>query len=380
MALRWIDAVFLRGGTSKGLFFRETDLPPPGPERDGLYLRALGSPDPFGRQLDGMGGGLSSLSKVVAVRASDRPGVDLEYTFGQAAIREPVMDYSGNCGNLSAAVVPFALGAGLLALDDGDHAVVVHNTNTDKSLRVRLTVVGGAAATEGALAIPGVPGTGAAVELEYLDPGGARTGSLLPGGGPRTRLRFEGRDYAASLLDAATPMVFVAAGELGVTGTETPEDLDADAGLQARLDGLRRAGAVAMGLADRPEEAPLAVPKIAVVAGPRATRTIDGTELPADASDVVVRTISMGQTHRAIPGTAALAVAVAAAVPGSLVAEAASRAEGDVRIATPSGVVTARAVVASRPDGPHAVTASLLRTARPLMRGQVAVPAGDPTH
>ncbi|WEL93021.1 PrpF domain-containing protein, partial [Tsukamurella tyrosinosolvens] len=173
MALRWVDATFMRGGTSKGLFFRESDLPPEGPERDGLFLRALGSPDGFGRQLDGMGGGLSSLSKIVVVRASARPGVDLEYTFGQAAIREPVIDYSGNCGILSAAVVPFALGAGLIALDDGDRTVVVHNTNTDKPIRVRLIVEGGVAATEGGLAIPGVAGTGAPIELEYLEPGGA---------------------------------------------------------------------------------------------------------------------------------------------------------------------------------------------------------------
>ncbi|AUN42407.1 PrpF domain-containing protein [Tsukamurella tyrosinosolvens] len=375
MALRWVDATFMRGGTSKGLFFRESDLPPEGPERDGLFLRALGSPDEFGRQLDGMGGGLSSLSKIVVVRASARPGVDLEYTFGQAAIREPVIDYSGNCGNLSAAVVPFALGAGLIALDDGDRTVVVHNTNTDKPIRVRLIVEGGVAATEGGLAIPGVAGTGAPIELEYLEPGGARTGALLPAGAARTTLRHDGHDYAASLVDAATPMVLVAAGELGMSATESPDELDADPGFQSLLDGLRRAGAVAMGLADRPEEASLAVPKIAVVAGPRAARTIDEAELPADAADVVVRVISMGQTHRAIPGTAALAVAVAARLAGSVVAEAASSAEGDVlRIATPSGVVTARAVVALRPDGPHADSASLLRTARPLMRGQVAVP------
>lgn len=375
MALRWVDATFMRGGTSKGLFFRESDLPPEGPARDGLFLRALGSPDGFGRQLDGMGGGLSSLSKIVVVRASARPGVDLEYTFGQAAIREPVIDYSGNCGNLSAAVVPFALGAGLIALDDGDRTVVVHNTNTDKPIRVRLIVEGGVAATEGGLAIPGVAGTGAPIELEYLEPGGARTGALLPAGAARTTLRHDGRDYAASLVDAATPMVLVAAGDLGMTATESPDELDADTGVQSLLDGLRRAGAVAMGLADRPEEASLAVPKIAVVAGPRAARTIDEAELPADAADVAVRVISMGQTHRAIPGTAALAVAVAARLAGSVVAEAASSAEGDVlRIATPSGVVTARAVVALRPDGPHADSASLLRTARPLMRGQVAVP------
>ncbi|MFD9826688.1 PrpF domain-containing protein [Tsukamurella tyrosinosolvens] len=375
MALRWVDATFMRGGTSKGLFFRESDLPPEGPERDGLFLRALGSPDEFGRQLDGMGGGLSSLSKIVVVRASARPGVDLEYTFGQAAIREPVIDYSGNCGNLSAAVVPFALGAGLIALDDGDRTVVVHNTNTDKPIRVRLIVEGGVAAPEGGLAIPGVAGTGAPIELEYLEPGGARTGALLPAGAARTTLRHDGRDYAASLVDAATPMVLVAAGDLGMTATESPDELDADPGVQSLLDGLRRAGAVAMGLADRPEEASLAVPKIAVVAGPRAARTIDEAELPADAADVAVRVISMGQTHRAIPGTAALAVAVAARLAGSVVAEAASSAEGDVlRIATPSGVVTARAVVALRPDGPHADSASLLRTARPLMRGQVAVP------
>ncbi|MBS4103432.1 PrpF domain-containing protein, partial [Tsukamurella paurometabola] len=240
MPLRWIDATFLRGGTSKGLFFRETDLPPAGPERDRLFLRALGSPDPFGRQLDGMGGGLSSLSKVVVVRESGEPGVGLEYTFGQAAIRDAVMDYSGNCGNLSAAVVPFALGAGLLALDDGDRAVVVSNTNTGKQIRVRLAVTGGVAATEGPLAIPGVAGTGAPIELEYLAPGGARTGTLLPDGAACSVLRVDGREYPATLVDAAIPMVVVAASDLCVTGAETPGELDADTGLQARLDGLRR--------------------------------------------------------------------------------------------------------------------------------------------
>ncbi|MGX9294619.1 PrpF domain-containing protein [Tsukamurella paurometabola] len=386
MPLQWIDATFLRGGTSKGLFFRETDLPPAGPERDRLFLRALGSPDPFGRQLDGMGGGLSSLSKVVVVRESGEPGVGLEYTFGQAAIRDAVMDYSGNCGNLSAAVVPFALGAGLLALDDGDRAVVVSNTNTGKQIRVRLAVTGGVAATEGPLAIPGVAGTGAPIELEYLAPGGARTGTLLPDGAARSVLRVDGREYPATLVDAAIPMVVVAAADLRVTGAETPGELDADTGLQALLDGLRRAGAVAMGLAERPEAAALAVPKIAIVAPPRAMSTIDGAEVPAAEVDVVVRTISMGQTHRAIPGTAALAVAVAARLPGSLVADAVGgpgapgpdgpRPAGgaDLRIGTPSGVVTARAVVTATPSGPHAESASLLRTARPLMRGQVAVP------
>lgn len=375
--MRWIDATFMRGGTSKGLFFREQDLPGPGPDRDRVFLLALGSPDPFGRQLDGMGGGLSSLSKVVTVAVSDRPDTDLEYTFGQVAVDAPLVDYSGNCGNLSSAVVPYALESGLLQLADGPRTVSVFNTNTAKRIRVHLQVRQGIAAATGDLSLPGVAGTGSPIQLEYLRPGGARTGALLPTAAVRETLVWEGQGYESSLIDAANPMVFVRAKDLGIAGDELPDQLDGDSALQARLEGIRRSGAVAMGMAKDPDSAPLAVPKIALVAEPRAGKLLDGTTIDSASCDLTMRVISMGQTHRATPGTTALCAAVAAQLPGSIV-HAALREDIDpqaLRIATPSGVVTAGANVRWSAGGlPTAESASLYRTARPLMRGQVALP------
>ncbi|GAA2100894.1 PrpF domain-containing protein [Brevibacterium salitolerans] len=379
--MQWTNAAFMRGGTSKGLFFAEQDLPPRGPDRDALYLRALGSPDRFGRQIDGMGGGISSLSKVVSVTASDRAGAELDYTVGQVAVDAPVVDYSGNCGNLSAAVVPFALESGLLVLPDGPQTVRIFNTNTEKHIEVQLRVENGTASASGPLVLPGVSGTGSPIELRYLRPAGSRTGALLPTGAAADVLRLEDGEHHASLIDAANPMVFVRAEDLGLRGDELPAELDADSALMGRLDRLRRAGAVAMGMAAEDAAAPRAVPKIALVAGPRTCRLLDGTTVAAEDADLTLRVLSMEQTHLATPGTAALCTAAAAQIPGSTVAEAArpSAAGGALRIATPSGVVTAGADVRTAPDGRlTAESASLYRTARTLMRGQVAVPAGQP--
>lgn len=377
--MQWTNAVFMRGGTSKGLFFAEHDLPAPGPERDALLLVALGSPDRFGRQLDGMGGGLSSLSKIVTVTAADRPDAALDYTFGQVAVDEPLVDYSANCGNLSSAVVPFALESGLLTLEDGHRTVRMRNTNTDALIEVGLEVRNGTALTAGGLALPGVSGTGAPIELRYLHPAGSRTGALLPSGSARTVLAWRGRTVEASLVDAALPMVFVRAADLGIEGTELPAQLDEDRELQALLEGLRCAGAAVMGLTDASGAAPLAAPKIALVAEPLTGRLIDGSAVGPEACDLTMRVISMGQTHRATPGTTALCTAAAAQIPGSLVRECVgAEADGSsLRISTPSGVVTAGAAVNALPDGTTTVeSASLYRTARALMRGQVAVPAG----
>ena len=371
----WIDATFMRGGTSKGLFFCERDLPPAGPERDQVFTAALGSPDPFGRQLDGMGGGSSSTSKVVAVTVSERPGVALEYMFGQVAVGEAVVDYSGNCGNLSSAVVPFALLTGLLAAPpDGLASVRMLNTNTGKLIDVRLDVRDGVAATTGDLVLPGVAGTGAAIELSYLHPAGSRTSGALPTGRPVDLLDVGDRQLAASLVDVASPMVFVVAADVGLTGAEPPDDLDSRADLLVLLDRVRRAAAVAMGMCATPDEAPLAFPKVAVVAPPVDTVLLDGTHAAADDCDVVVRTLSMGVTHRAVPGTAALCAAAAAAIPGTVLHRASAGTVPGLRIATPSGVVVAAADVRVERDRVEVAGASLFRTARALMRGQVAVP------
>jgi 2-methylaconitate cis-trans-isomerase PrpF len=370
----WIDATFMRGGTSKGVFFDETDLPGPGAERDRIFTSALGSPDPFGRQLDGMGGGISSLSKVVSVATSYRPDADLEYTFGQVAVDEAVVDYSGNCGNLSSAVVPFALLAGIHKVDtDGPARVVLYNTNTAKLIAVALNVTDGVADTTGDFVLPGVAGTGSPIELQYLNPGGSKTGVVLPTGNAVDTLDLGDRTIEASLVDAANPMVFVAAADLGLVGTEMPQDLDADTAVMTLLDRIRRAGAVAMGMCTTPEDAPLAIPKIAMVAAPTDATLLDGTLVRSSDCDIVTRALSMELGHRAIPGTAALCAATAANIPGTVVERLSSGTGSELRIATPSGVVASAADVTVEGGVTSVASASLFRTARALMRGQVAV-------
>ena len=414
--MRWIEAGFVRGGTSKGLCFRAEQLPGglelPGAggggrapereegsggesgnrvedrfrERDRLLCTALGSPDPYGRQLDGMGGGISSLSKAMIVGRSERPGVDLAYTFAQVGVGEAVVDYSGNCGNLSSAVVPFALAAGLIEAEDGPQRFTLFNVNTRQTVVVRLTVEGGQAATRGAFELPGVGGAGSPIELVYPDSGGSRTSGALPTGSAVDVLQVEGApdgQVRVSLVDATIPLVLVEAGELGLSATESPEQLDADTAAMELLERIRRAGAVRMGLCAHEDAAPLAVPKITLVAAPRESRLLDGRVLPPGAADVLVRPVSMGQAHRAVPGTGAMCLAAAARIGGTVVERIVGPGEGPVRLGTPTGVVTASAVVdprADKADGadaasqPHVVETSLARTARVLMMGRVAIP------
>ncbi|QUH02074.1 hypothetical protein HUO13_15830 [Saccharopolyspora erythraea] len=375
MSQRWIPAAFARGGTSKGLFFHDRDLPAAGPERDAVFLSALGSPDPYGRQLDGMGGGISSLSKVIVVRTTDHPDAEVEYTFGQVDVRTAVVDHSANCGNLSAAVGPFAVDEGLVDVSDGPVTIRIFNTNTGKLLHAAFTVRDGAAEVDGPMKLPGVTGTGSPIELKYLDPAGSRTGRLLPTGSAAEHLRTASGDYRVSLVDAANPMVFVAAGDVGLVATETPDEIEARAEIMARLDDIRRAAAVAMGMCESASSAPLAAPKVAAVGPPAAYSTLDGEVIAEDATDLLIRVVSMGQLHRALPGTAALCCAVACQVPGSVLGELVPAPHsGTVRLGSPSGPVTAAAEVAQDGDsGVQARSASLYRTARMLMRGAVAV-------
>lgn len=377
----WIDAAFVRGGTSKGLFFRDEALPAPGPdggtaERDAIFCSALGSPDAFGRQLDGMGGGISSLSKVMVVSASKRSGVDLDYTFAQVDIAEAVVDYSGNCGNLSSGVVPFALAAEVITAVDGWHVFRLFNANTGKLVDVGLTVTDGQAAVDGDFELPGVSGTGAPIELIYPDPSGSRTSGLLPTGVTSESIDVSGRMFDVSMVDATLPVVIVPSSAIGLNGDESPEAIDANRPSMLMLDELRRKAAVRMGLCESPEDAPQVVPKVAIVTSQTPTRLLDGTKLGAQDSDVVVRMISMGQAHRAVPGTGAMCLAAAAVTPGTIVHTIIARSENprvgpETRLGTPSGVVTAAAVW---DEESSLVTAtSLFRTARVLMRGQVAV-------
>jgi 2-methylaconitate isomerase len=376
MTQRAVPAVFVRGGTSKGLVFHAADLPPDLAERDRLLLAALGSPDPYGRQLDGLGGGSSSLSKAAIIGPPTRADADVDYTFAQVAVDAPVVDYGANCGNLSAAVGPFAVDEGLVpAPDDGEALVRIHNTNTGKIVEARFGVAGGRAVVAGDLALPGVPGTGAPVRLDFLDPAGSRTGALLPTGRPVNELRLvDGRTVRASLVDASNPVVVVASAEVGLTATEHPDAVDADAATMSLLDEVRRAGGVLMGLGRSPDDVPLSAPKIAVVATPAPSATLAGDRVDAEECDLLVRMVSMGRTHRAVTVTGALCLGVAARVPGTVPHALAGRAPS-IRLANPSGVIVVDAVMAERAGQPHPVSATLLRTTRRLMQGAVLVPS-----
>ncbi len=376
MTQRAIPAVFVRGGTSKGLLFHAADLPADPAERDRLLLVALGSPDPYGRQLDGLGGGSSSLSKAAIIGPSTRDDADVDYTFAQVAVDVPVVDYGANCGNLSAAVGPFAVDEGLVPTPpDGEALVRIHNTNTGKVVESRFPVVGGRAVVAGDLAVPGVPGTGAPVRLDFLDPAGSRTGALLPTGRPVDELHLPGgRSVRASLVDASNPVVIVLATDIGLAATEHPDSLDADPTAMALLDQVRRAGGVLMGLGRTPGDVPLSSPKVAVVAPPARSTTLAGEPVATDDCDLLVRMVSMGKTHRAVTVTGALCLGVAARVAGTVPHSIAGRAPR-IRLANPSGVIVVDAVMTERAGQSHPVSAALLRTTRRLMQGDVLVPA-----
>ena len=340
----------------------------------------MGSPDPYGRQLDGMGGGVSSLSKVCVLAPSARADADIDYTFAQVQIREGRVDYRGNCGNMSSAVGPFAVDEGLVAATGETALVRIFNTNTGKLIHASFPLRDGRARTDGELAIPGVSGTGAPIRLDFLAPGGATTGRLLPTGLVRETLEIP--DLGAievSLVDAANACVFLRAADLGLDGTELPDALEADPALLRRLEAIRAHASVAMGIAPSVEAARTirVVPFIAFVAPPAAARTLGGETLDEGAVDLTARVISNGQPHRALPLTISLCTAVAARIEGSLVAEAARPGtDGPLRLGMPSGVLTVAADVGRAADGSWtAHSGAFYRTARRLFDGRVWVPA-----
>jgi 2-methylaconitate isomerase len=377
-----IPAAFMRGGTSKAIMFLEKDLPRDRSLWDRIFLSALGSPDPNGRQLDGMGGGLSSLSKVCVVGRPTHPDADVDYTFAQVTIRDGSVDYSGNCGNMSSAVGPFALDEGLVVANGTEAVVRIHNTNTHKIIVSRFATDDGSAAVDGDFVLPGVAGTGAPVRLDFIDPGGAGTGKLLPTGSPLDQLETADGWMEASMIDAANPCVFVTAETMGIRGTELPEELEGDGLLLARLEAIRITASVRMGIAMTPEAAALkpSIPKVAMVTGPRDASTLSGEILSADSADIAVRMISLGQPHRAVPLTGAMCLAVASRIEGSLVhrvARTPAVMDDPVRIAQPSGLTVVGALVVRKGDSWQAEQATVYRTARRLMDGAVYVRASS---
>jgi 2-methylaconitate cis-trans-isomerase PrpF len=370
-----LPAVFMRGGTSKAVIFHLRDLPADRAEWDAIFLSIMGSPDPHGRQLNGMGGGISSLSKVCVIGPPSRPDADIDYTFAQVLTKEARVDYSGNCGNMSSAVGPFAVDEGLVKAGDGEATVRIHNTNTKKIIHGTFPVREGLALVDGELEIPGVAGSGAPVRLDFLDPGGASTGRLLPTGNASDVLDIPGAGkLTVSMVDAANACVFVEAAALGLTGTEMPDALERDAGVLAKLAAIRAHASVAMGITKDLEAArtKTMIPFVAIVAPPCEAATLSGERLDASAMDLTVRVVSNGQPHRALPLTGSLCTAVAAGITGTVVAKA-SRASSTeaIRLGMPSGVLTVGAEVVREPSGWRAVRGSFYRTARRLFEGYV---------
>jgi 2-methylaconitate isomerase len=375
MSPRKIPAVFMRGGTSKAIMFHARDLPAERAQWDAIFLTAMGSPDPNGRQLDGMGGGISSLSKVCVLAPSQRKDADIDYTFAQVQIKEARVEYGSNCGNMSSAVGPFALDEGLVAGADGETTVRIFNTNTRKIIHSTFQVLEGRAAVAGALAIPGVAGSGAPIRLDFIDPGGATTGKLLPGGNATDMLDVPGLGrIEVSMVDAANACAFVAAESLGLTGTEMPDELERNATALQQLAAIRAHASVAMGIARTLDEARgrSAVPFVGFVAPAQDAVTLSGERIAASAADITVRMISNGQPHRALPVSASLCAAVAARIEGSIVWKAARRdAKDPLRLAMPSGVLTVGADASCENGVWRAERGSFYRTARRLFEGYV---------
>ncbi|MGX9964905.1 PrpF domain-containing protein [Roseomonas sp. F4] len=369
-----IPAIYMRGGTSRALIFHQKALPADRADWDAIFLAALGSPDPGKRQLDGLGGGISSLSKIAVVGPPTRDDADVDYTFAQVAVDAPVVGYRANCGNISSAIGPFAVEEGLVAASGDTATVRIHNTNTGKIIVSTFPLEDGVPAVEGGLAIDGVAGTGAPVRLGFRDPGGAATGRLLPTGRVRDRLVPDiGEPVEVSLVDAANPVVFIAATTLGLTGVEVSDALG-ETGIAARLESIRVAAAVAMGLGSDAEAWTTLrnLPLVCIISPPQAARLASGRALEAGAVDVTVRMISAGQPHKATPLTGAMCTAVAVRVPGSIPAAMLRPGlAGDVRIGHAGGTLL---VAASLRDG-IAEEVVVYRTARRLMQGEVLVPS-----
>jgi 2-methylaconitate cis-trans-isomerase PrpF len=375
-----LPAVFVRAGTSKGLLFHQRDLPADRAAWAPLFLAAMGSPDPYGRQLDGMGGGLSSLSKVCVIGPSSRPDADVDYTFAQVLIKESLVDFQPLCGNMSAAIGPFAVDEGLVPVNGDSATVRIHNTNTGKIIVSSFPVLEGCTRLDGDLAIPGVAGTGAPVRLDFLDPGGASTGRLLPTGLVRETLDVPGVGrIEASLVDASNACVFVRAADLGLSGTEMPTRIEEDADLMRALGAIRLAASIRMGLAADAQEAArrTAVPFVGFVAPPADWTTLSGEGVSGQEADLSARVLSNGQPHRALPLGVSMCLAVAARIEGTVVHQVSrpvTEPGADLRLGMPSGVLRVAADVVSGETGWQARRGGFYRTQRRLFEGRVRVP------
>ena len=379
-----IPATYMRGGTSKGVFFRLDELPEParkpGPERDGLLLRVIGSPDPYGKHTDGMGGATSSTSKTVILSKSERPDHDVDYLFGQVSIDQPFIDWSGNCGNLTAAVGSFAIAKGLVdprrVPENGICQVRIWQANIEKTIVAHVPISNGQVQETGDFELDGVTFLAAEVRIDFMDPTG--DAPALPTGNVVDEFEAPGFGrLKASFISAGIPTIFVNAADIGMSGTELQPAVNDNPDLLTRLETLRAHGAVAMGLIQHVDEARQRqhTPKLAWVSGPADYVASSGKPVAAADIDLNVRAMSMGKLHHAMMGTAAVAIAAAAAIPGTLVNQAAGGAGQDgVRFGHPSGTLAVGASVVRNGGEWRVNRVSMSRSARVLMEGWVRVP------
>lgn len=385
-----IPATYMRGGTSKGVFFRIDDLPvaaqQPGAARDNLLLRVIGSPDPYGKQTDGMGGATSSTSKTVLLAKSTQPDHDVDYLFGQVAIDKPFVDWSGNCGNLTAAVGSFAIANGLVAAEKIPHngicTVRIWQVNIGKTIIAHVPITNGEVQETGDFELDGVTFPAAEVQIEFLDPadGDGDDAAMFPTGHVVDDLEVPGvGTLKATLINAGIPTIFVNAKDIGYTGTELQSAINSDKEALARFERIRAHGAVKMGLIKDVAEAVgrQHTPKVAFVAPPADYVSSSGKAIKAADIDVLVRALSMGQLHHAMMGTAAVAIGTAAAIPGTLVNLAAGGGDRQaVNFGHPSGTLRVGAEAAQE-NGKWIVKKAIMsRSARVLMEGWVRIP-GD---
>ncbi|MCF8171754.1 MAG: 2-methylaconitate cis-trans isomerase PrpF [Candidatus Methylopumilus sp.] len=386
-----IPATYIRGGTSKGVFFHLPDLPKaaqvPGAARDALLLRVIGSPDPYGKQTDGMGAATSSTSKTVILSKSTRPDHDIDYLFGQVSIDKPFVDWSGNCGNLTSAVGPFGISNGLVDAaripQDGIATIRIWQANIGKTIIAHVPMTNGAVQETGDFELDGVTFPAAEVQLEFMDPAADEDdggGAMFPTGNLVDDLEVPGvGTFKATMINAGIPTIFVNAADIGYKGTELQDDINGDPKALAMFETIRAYGAVQMGLIKHIDEAATRqhTPKVAFVAQPTDYIASSGKPISANDTNVLVRAMSMGKLHHAMMGTAAVAIGTAAAIPGTLVNLAAGGGDLEaVRFGHPSGTLRVGAQ-AKQVNGEWTVTKAIMsRSARVLMEGWVRVPGG----
>ncbi len=371
---REISATFMRGGTSKGLMLVNSDLPKDKKLWDEIFLNAMGSPDDNGRQLNGLGGGISSLSKVCVVEKSKDEQADIDFTFGQVSVKQPIVEYLGACGNMSAAVGPFAAMRSLVTTPfDGETTVTIKDVNTKKLIRSRFIMKSGVPCVNGPTFISGVSGTGSPIWLDFINPSGTATKKLFPTGSPVDQLSLNGIMISATLADVATPCVFIPISELDLDTPPSPVQLDTNKMLKEQLENLRCQASCLMGLSSSSENAQKlkSIPKIGLIHSPMPYETLGNfKQIPAN-FNLGVRMLSMGDAHRAIPVTAGLCLAAISNIPGTVAHDLCKPKLEDIKLGHPSGILEVSAKVTKDSNEVKIDTVSVMRTARPLFDGKV---------